>query len=194
LEKLDFIGHHNLFVGCPACPRGSEQGPIYIMADGNFVLSRHKNADNGYFHRITSLDDFIMDDSEVTIQELKETLSSDSKKNDKSKSLEEPCSNFHAMDSTYSRTASQYRDEKGCHFFLIIGIFGIFCARHSIPLKFVSIMEGERYGKDFFFILKGYFDHLMNEVLKSYGSGRKYFLFYDIACKYGINFFVYMHS
>jgi hypothetical protein len=81
------------------------------------------------------------------------------------------CSNFRATDFAYSRNRREVKDETG--------IFGLFCARHGTPLLFTDIYRGERYG---------YCDHLLAKILREYGEDRNVHLFYDVNCKYSVNF------
>jgi hypothetical protein len=81
------------------------------------------------------------------------------------------CSTFNATDLQSSNNRQRVKDQKG--------IFGLFCARHEVPMSFIDMFTGERYC---------YCDTLMANLFKEYGTDRKVFLFYDVACKYGVNF------
>lgn len=83
----------------------------------------------------------------------------------------EPCSNFDAAESNvrYSALKSD------------TGLFGCCCARHQTPLLYISMTTGERFD---------YFDAILNDLLRLYGTNRQVFVYYDIACKYSKNFVV----
>ncbi len=81
------------------------------------------------------------------------------------------CSIFRAANLHSTRNKGNIKDEQG--------IFGLFCARHEVPLYFMDMYTGERYG---------YLDALLAKLLKDYGENRRIHLFYDISCKYSVNF------
>jgi hypothetical protein len=90
------------------------------------------------------------------------------------------CSSFKASDFNYSRNRRALKAESG--------LFGLFCARHEVPLSFVDMTTGERYA---------YCDALLRDVFLKHGSSREVHLFYDINCKYSVNLKVmhwYTHS
>ena len=87
------------------------------------------------------------------------------------------CASFKAASFEYSRNRRASKAENG--------IFGIFCARHEVPLAFVDMYTGEKYA---------YCDALLAKVFQEHGSEREIHLFYDINCKYSINFKVISFS
>lgn len=59
------------------------------------------------------------------------------------------------------------------------GIFTMMCARHEVPLLATDITTGERFD---------YADALITEYMKQGYGGDCINIFYDIACKYQVNF------
>lgn len=125
LERLSFAAP-GLFEGCVACPRPNEPGPLYLSADGNFSLFRFEKADKGYQSRNSEHKGlYFLEDSSHEI-------------NDSMTENPGLCSNFTATDLGSSANRQNIKDEKG--------IFGLFCARHEVPLSFIDMFTGERYG------------------------------------------------
>ena len=81
----------------------------------------------------------------------------------------EPCSTFEADEASRSGQINKADT----------GIFGVCCARHHTPFVYVSMTTGERYD---------YLDNLLKHVFKDFGMDRPAYVFYDIACKYLVNF------
>ena len=159
LERLAFVAD-GLFQGCVACPRPHEPGTLSVAADGNYALFRFVNADSGTQYRKSEHHNLYFPDYDIP------------------QSLNDPmlenlglCSTFTAADLYSSANRHKVKDEKG--------IFGLFCARHEVPLAFMDMFTGERYA---------YCDTLLANLFRTYGQDRKVDFFYDIACKYAVNF------
>jgi hypothetical protein len=131
--------------GCIGCPNVGESGDLHIAADGNFRLFRRKNAGK-YNIREASKSPYVLVD-----QSLRNIRERD----------EQGCSSvFRARSSGKKSNYDQ------------TGVFGLFCARHEMPLKFVDMFSGER----FIYPVK-LLQSLLDDPL------RKTYLYYDLACK-----------
>lgn len=57
---------------------------------------------------------------------------------------------------------------------LMLGVFGVFCARHETVLRCTDMYKGERFA---------YLDYLLQQMLEP-DDTRNVFLYYDVACRY----------
>jgi hypothetical protein len=144
--------------GCLAC----DEKTHFIAADGCFRMGRRLNA--GSSEDSPRLSNFFKDS-----QECKEIIDRTSTK--KNADIKTCGSTFTAGNISRRRNKQAIFDETGT--------FGIFCARHEVPLSLVDMHYGERFG---------YLDFLLEDHLKRNPALEKLVLYYDVNCKYKAHF------
>ncbi|XP_066281363.1 uncharacterized protein [Branchiostoma lanceolatum] len=138
---------------CTACSEAD--GEQIVAIDGNFGLVRKTSSGVSAAPPLHGTTMFLQD------SEVKDFLG---KYNDAEKPPED-CSNFKAGDCLRSKAQQKKLD--------VTGVFGAVC-RHDIPLKFMNMFHGERFGYPVYLI-----KHLLDEAA---AKNVRLKVIYDISC------------
>lgn len=164
LADVNIPRREEVISGCVACPRIGGKGDFHISLDGNFNLHRYRWAGKHFIRprQITQL----FADREVLKGYLEERKSHTSGKDGEDDTI--GCGNhFKAGYKCPSGRRKKVFDERG--------VFGLFCARHELPLLFVDMYHGERYA----------YPNYLLKLLSNHRTGtQKMFVNFDRACKY----------
>ncbi|XP_035688849.1 uncharacterized protein LOC118424401 [Branchiostoma floridae] len=140
-------------ISCPACPKND--GEQIIAIDANFGLVRKASSGTSSAPPLHGQSMFLED------EKLKEFLAD---YYDEEKPSED-CSHFKAGQCLRSKAQHQKLD--------VTGVFGSVC-RHNIPLKFLNMFHGERFGYPVFLIRNLLRDAKLRNI--------KLKIIYDVAC------------